>query len=194
MNKTRVMVGVKIMLAACALVALARPAVAIPDASTPTLLGVTLGGELGVAGQGVGSSAIPYYLYGQGGLARLLAVKGELLGGGHRPTMKLLTAEFAELPTPLLSVSFEPGIVSFRNSVGPTLGLRATVGTPIKLRATGYARVHFVESQTTTEFGAGVDYPIANMLRLSVSAIHFDGGSEPAGTLFLAGLKLHVGI
>ncbi|MDQ2731280.1 MAG: hypothetical protein M3Y56_06440 [Armatimonadota bacterium] len=168
----------------------AFPAAAVPDASSPNLLGVAVGAEAGVSGA---RSGIPYYVYATGGVAHFLALKGELLGGSDRPTMKLVSGQFSVLPLPFVSVVAEPGITGFGNAYGPSLGVRATGSLPIKLRVTGYARVHYVHSRATTEIGAGIDYPIFSMLNLSVSAMRFNGGNVPDGTLFLVGVKSHIG-
>lgn len=168
----------------------ALPAVAVPDATAPTLLGVSAGAEAGVSGA---RSGIPYYVYASGGVAHLLALKGELLGGSDRPTMKLVSAQVQVLPLPFVNVVAEPGVTGFGNAYGPSLGVRATGTLPIRLRVTGYARVHYVHSRATTEIGAGIDYPIFSMLNLSISAMRFNGGNVPNGTLFLVGVKTRLG-
>jgi hypothetical protein len=156
---------------------------------------VSVGAELGVAGSGVSSSGLPYYLYANGGVAHLISLKAELLGGGHRPALKLLGAEYAVLPIPLVTLTFEPSVAFVNNSIGPSLGLRATGTLPAtKLQGTGYVRVEYLDSRATTEIGLGVDYPVAPLVRIAASAIQFNGGFEPTGTLFTLGLKFRLGV
>ena len=170
------------------------PAAAIPPAAAPTLLGLTVGGELGFAGKGVGGSHISYYGWAEGGVGRLLSVKGEILGGNGGPTLKTICAQFSVAPLPLVSIVAEPGVSFVGNSTGPSLGLRATGSLLSTLRITGYARIHYLDSTATTELGVGADIPIGSGLRGSLSAIQFNGGFEPNGVLFLAGLNYRLGL
>ena len=181
--------------AALAIGIMCRPAYAIPDASTPVLLGGTLGAEAGVVGTDV-NKGIPYYIYGTVSAIHLVSVKGEILNGHGRPNFKSIGAQVEILPLPFVTLVAEPGLSWFDNSTGVSLGLRASGSVPTtSFRVTGYARFHYVDSKTTGELGAGVDVPISKHLQVALSGIHFTGGgAEPAGVIFLVGLKTRFGI
>ena len=177
------------------LLAGSRAAQALPDAAAPALLGITLGAEAGFAGPKVGTSGIPYYFYGSGGIGHIMGLKGEWLGGGNRPDLRNLSGQFSVMPTPLVTVVAEPGWTLLGGSSGPSLGLRATGSLPfVGLKLTGYTRISEVNSTAMTEIGMGLDYPVSKLLHLSISAIQFNGVQEPAGTLFLAGIKTKLGL
>ncbi|MCA1596434.1 MAG: hypothetical protein LC772_08435, partial [Chloroflexi bacterium] len=183
-----------LLLSCTAAIAVCAPARAIPDAATPTLVGGSVGAELVVSGPGVSGGNLAYYVYGSAGIARSFSARAELLAGGGRKSMTVVSAEFSALPTPVVTVNFEPGVTWAGGSAGPSLGLRGTGSLPvIKLGVTGYGRVHLINSRVTTEFGLGLDYPVAPHLRASLSAIQFNGGFEPNGLLILLGIKAKLG-
>ena len=183
------------VLAALLCLAGVKPAEALPDASTPTLAGGVLGGEIAVAGKNVSGGSLPYYVYAGAGLARAVSARAELLGGGGRQSMTVVSAAFAALPTPFVTVNFEPGVTWAAGSAGPSLGLRATGSFPLlKWGVTGYGRIHAINSRITTEIGLGADYPVAPHLRAAISAIRFNGGFEPNGLMLLIGIKAKLGV